>query len=183
MDSYLHMIFHVLTLLWAKKVTSKTRTDNQNVHKPNRILILVEREGNMKSLQMCWMMISHKKQTKKTPISNIKGSLFCTRMCGNPGRTKRIDIIREKCLFYRHTDWHRARRQRKKKGLQSYSERFGRGSWVSTKMPSFRPDGPLLTEQRHHRATVKTVKNPEGGNHPTTQPQSVRSRQDAAERW
>lgn len=125
MDSYLHMIFHVLTLLWAKKVTSKTRTDNQNVHKPNRILILVEREGNMKSLlqQMCWMMISHKKQT---PISNIKGSLFCTRMCGNPGRTKRIDIIREKCLFYRYRDWHRARRQRKKKGLQSYSERFGR---------------------------------------------------------
>lgn len=124
---WIHIYIWFFTF-WRCFEQKKTRTDNQNVHKPNRILILVEREGNMKSLlqQMCWMMISHKKQTKKTPISNIKGSLFCTRMCGNPGRTKRIDVIREKCLFYRYTDWHRARRQRKKKGLQSYSERFDR---------------------------------------------------------
>lgn len=125
MNSYLHLIFDDLTLLWAIKVTGKTRTEKQNVHKPNRILNLVEREGNMKSLlqKMCWMMINHK---KKTPISNIKGSLLCTRMSGNPGRIKRTGKIQEKCLFYRYTDWHRARRQRKETGEQSYSERFDR---------------------------------------------------------
>lgn len=126
MNSYLHMIFDVLTLLWAKKVTGKTRTEKQNVHKPNRILNLVEREGNTKSLlqKMCWMMINHKR--KKTPISNIKGSLFCTRMSGNPGRIKQTDITQEKCLFYRYTDRHGARRQRKKTGEQWYSERLDR---------------------------------------------------------
>lgn len=122
MNSYLHMIFDVLTLLWAKKVTGKTRS--RMCKNPTGFLIwLKEKATRSLYFKRCagWWSI-----TKKTPISNIKGSLFCTRMSGNPGRIKRTDIIQEKCFFYRYTDRHGARRQRKKTGEQWYSERLDR---------------------------------------------------------
>lgn len=130
-----------------KRSPAKPERRSRMCTNPTGFLILVEREGNTKSLlqKMCWMMINH---TKKTPISNIKGSLFCTRMSGNPGRIKRTDIIQEKCLFYRYTDGHGARKTKGEDRWTMVQRRIGpsRGPASAERCPPSRADGTLLTE-------------------------------------
>lgn len=140
MDSYLHMIFHMFSRCFeqkrspAKPECAQTQQDSYFGWKRRQYEVFTSTDVLDDDQSQT------NKQTKKTPISNIKGSLFCTRMCGNPGRIKQTDIIREKCLFYRCTDGHRARKQRKKTGEQSYSEGFDR-----LEIPGQHKDAPLQT--------------------------------------
>lgn len=117
------------------------------------------RGGSPLLQKTCKMMIKDK---KTTPISNIKGSLFCSRMGGKPSRMKQIP---EKCLFYRYTDRHGARTQRKRREEQSYSE-HSEQRLVQTDPGSAQRCRPSHSTTALRRRLKKNVKNPEGGNHP-----------------
>lgn len=82
---------HLLKLKWRNSTatwgpTFTGQRDAGNVQDKD----LVERQGKIWSLYFKHMLDDNQTKTKKkkTPLTNIKGSLYHTRMCCKPGRIK-----------------------------------------------------------------------------------------------